>query len=329
MNDIPLMTVNIPVFQYPVTDIRNFALHKIQFDVRPLDSIAILGESGSGKSTLLKILAGLLRLGQPQQVSMFSQRKQLLMPLSKMKRKECYGQLQIVFQDNVSTLYENETILSSLKHIAKIKHQKFSVVAAIAQQFFNQLRLFSPDRHSNNTYMDTFDELMKKKVNQLSMGMLRRYCLARALLFLDIYTPDQSQYPKLLLLDEISRGLDDQTKQQLIEFVLSVQKKYNLAIIAISHELDFLKAFCQFYYFLFEGLQIPKRYLKKELELPTSQQIKNTYLRRYFLPCEEPISQNNDQQLSDTGCYFQHFYQCPDFNNHCFKDRKENPWICA
>ena len=335
----PIMTINIPFFQYPVPDKRNFALYEVNFNVHAMDSIAILGESGSGKSTLLKILAGLLDLQKKNQVCMLSSSNNLT-PLANIPRKPRYGRLQIVFQDNMGSLYEKETIQSSLKHIARIKKQKEKTVFSTAQQFFEDLRLIShqasadtksshPD--TETSHLDSFQTFMKKQVVQLSMGMLRRFCLAKSLLLLDIYEPHQQVAPKVLLVDEISRGLDQDTKKELIAFLLEVRKRYHLSIIAISHELDFLKEFCHDFYFLFEGLMIPRCYTQNELSLENCHQIDNVYLKRYFIPCEEPDQKNKTSQQLSTGCYFQQFYDCPEASSRCQTSniQKETPWICS
>jgi len=324
VSQYPLMTIEIPMFQYP--DIRKFALQKIRFNIHPQDSIAILGESGSGKSTLLKILAGLLRIQSVDQVCMLSADRGLV-PLKKIPRKILYGRLQIVFQDNMGSLYEKETVKSSLKHIARIKKQKKQAVFHCAKKFFQQLRLIACD-DENAPHLDSFESFMKKQVAQLSMGMLRRYCLAKALLLLDIYDSCQTEAPKILLVDEISRGLDNATKKQLVQFLKDMQKTYHLAIVAISHELDFLKAFCQQFYFLFEGFQIPKSYSLAELDEKATHNIKNIYLRRYFIPCEEPIRLSNLTEIPQNACYFQQFYNCPEASRCKNFNKKEYPWIC-
>ena len=323
----PLMSINIPEFQYPIRDNRNFALQKIKFVVNPLDSIAILGESGSGKSTILKILAGLLKSKIKEQVCMLSPHDSLV-PLLDITRKKRYRRLQIVFQDNMGSLYEKETVQAALKHIARITGQKKRTVDSFAKDFFQQLRLISDDSNENDSHLDSFDSFKNKQVVQLSMGMLRRFCLVKALLLLNIYDDHQAHIPKILLLDEISRGLDNSTKEQLVQFIQNVQATYQLSIVAISHDLNFLKSFCNQFYFLFEGLQIPKVYKRDELSIDACEKIGNTYLRRYFIPCEEPVRRSQQMVLPENSCYFQQFYHCPDASG-CQNVKKENPWICV
>jgi len=321
----PIMTIDIPKYKYPVKDIRNFALQNIRMDVNPMDSIAILGESGSGKSTLLNILAGLLKTEQKNQVCMRSPNN-VMVPLIDISRKKRYRQLQIVFQDNIGSLYEKETVQAALKHIARITGQKRQTIEDVAIDFFQQLHLISQS-NDKKQHLDSFETFKEKQVAQLSMGMLRRYCLAKALMLMDIYKDNQADSPKILLVDEISRGLDQVTKKQLITFIQDAQKKYHLSIVAISHEMDFLKAFCNQFYFLFEGLLIPKAYTRQELSKDGCKSINNTYLRRYFIPCKEPLPRDQKMGQTENNCYFQQFYHCPDASD-CINKTKETQ-ICV
>jgi len=330
LNDMPLMRVNIPLFQYPSTDNRNFAIQKVKFDIDAGDSIGILGESGSGKSTLLKILAGLVPLNKNCELSMNV--CQQLIPLHHIKRKELYASLQIVFQDNVGSLYENETVYQSFKHISRIKRVSIDDVCLHARTFCETIGLLITEndiQQKENQHRDTFDNFLQKKVNELSMGMVRRYCLIKAVLLMNIYSITDRNSNKLLLLDEISRGLDFQIKQSVIKFIQTLQKEYGISVVAISHEKDFLLSFCHKFYFMFEGFQIPKAYAQMDLTPEGVNHIKNTYLRRFFLPCVEPEPYARETDRPKTGCIFQQFYQCPEHCSECSKQRKEYPWICV
>jgi ABC-type glutathione transport system ATPase component len=329
-HNMPVMQVNIPRFQYPVSDIRQFSLQQVIFSIYPGDSIGILGESGSGKSTLLKIMAGLIPTQDKQQVKMRIASRQLI-PLQLVHRKSRYAYIQIVFQDNVGSLFEDETIEQSLIHIRKIKDVQFQDVLIHAKRFFQKLSLIGiNDQESDgqNSHRDSFETFLHKKIVQLSMGMVRRFCLAKALLLMNIYTTEDRHTPKLILLDEISRGLDQANKARLVEFIHDIQRDYSLSVIAISHEQDFLMSFCDQFYFMFEGFQIPKAYSKKDLLPANVNQIKNTYLRRYFLPCEEPEPYQSASDRPDTGCFFQQFYRCPEQRSECIQS-KEETWTCV
>ena len=326
-----IMQVNIPFFKYPGIDHRNFALRHVKFEIKPGDSIGILGESASGKSTVLKMMAGLELPLDSNQILMVNNKYQKLVPLNKINRKKRYGNLQIVFQDNAGSLYENETVEQSLKHIRKIKHISEKNIFHHSKSFFQKLGLVNNEnRHSNTDrgYKDSYDNFLKKQVVQLSMGMLRRYCLAKAVLMMNIYSEKDQKIPKVLLLDEISRGLDQQTKNKVIEFLKFIKKEYHMAIVAISHQKEFLFSFCQHFYFMFEGFQIPKAYTRRELSPDALHKIKNTYIRRYFMSCDEPTPYPRNEERPETGCFFQQFYKCPEYRSGCDKEIKE-PWVCV
>jgi ABC-type glutathione transport system ATPase component len=324
-SDRPIMKVHIPWFQYPNAHANHFSLRHIQLDIHPGDSIGIFGESGSGKSTLLNMMAGLLPTLEPNQVFVQNPAQPShLCPFNKCKKP--YNYLQIVFQDNVGSLFEQETIEQSLRHIARIKKLPIEEIHAQANLFFTQLSLITDQNSTKKDYRDTFEQFLKKQVIQLSMGMVRRFCLAKALLLMNIYNEKDRQTPKILLLDEISRGLDSFTKQKMIFFLQSIQQDYSLTFIAISHEQSFLMSFCHKFYFMFKGFQIPKAYSKADLQ--NYQSIRNTYIRRYFIPCEEPAPYPSDGDQPSGNCFFQQFYQCSERNSDCIQPKKET-WICV
>jgi len=330
------MTVDIPNFTYPVQGFRKFGLKNINFNLFVNDSIGILGESGSGKSTLLKLLAGLLPLETKNQILIYDNCMGLT-ALKDIKRHKRYGALQIVFQDNVGSLYPDETIKSAIKHIANIKRVSKQRVKENARHFFQLLGLIKSDNTKNEWKL-----FLHKKISNLSMGMLRRFCLAKAVLLMDIYTDENQCFPKVMLLDEISRGLDAETKKLLIHFIKELIENYHISIIAISHELTFLQSICTDFYFLFEGLQLPLRYKSEDLNNPET--ITNPYVRSYFIPCVEP--QKPDKTMTDayetwqnfrkySKCIFLHHFDCPEKNkqkctqNTLIYNDKEKNWICS
>ncbi|CAN2039749.1 hypothetical protein GMMP15_1400004 [Candidatus Magnetomoraceae bacterium gMMP-15] len=335
-----LMRVNIPVFEYPVSGFRKFSLQKIKFDLKENESIGILGESGGGKSTLLKLLSGLMPSVKNDQIC-FSYEDGRLSSIKNINRKQRYSRLQIVFQDNVGSLYENETIGTAINHIAKIKGFKRSNRSKVVSQgkiFLQELGLIKNETEKDKQ-IDSFNSFKKKKVSKLSMGMLRRFCLVKALLLLDIYSEQDKNIPKVLLLDEISRGLDESTKQNLINFLKKIRTEFNLSFIAISHEIDFIKSICEKFIFLFEGFQIPAFYSLEDIEDKSLKSIVNPYIRRYFIPCREPeLPEKHTKKYKDwqqyikkgTPCIFLRHYDCPEKKlQQCVNNGKEYPWICV
>ena len=72
------------------------------------------------------------------------------------------------------------------------------------------------------------DKQQSKKVSQFSLGMKQRLGIASALL----------SFPKLLILDEPTNGLDPAGIQEMRELIKSLPKQYGMTVIVSSHLLS-------------------------------------------------------------------------------------------
>ena len=87
------------------------------------------------------------------------------------------------------------------------------------------------------------EELLNKKVGELSSGQKTRVSLAKALL----------NKPKLLLLDEPTASLDPVTAEFLREFIINYKKKNDISIIFSSHNMVEVERLCDQILFLRKG----------------------------------------------------------------------------
>ncbi|MBI4234965.1 metal ABC transporter ATP-binding protein [Candidatus Peregrinibacteria bacterium] len=69
--------------------------------------------------------------------------------------------------------------------------------------------------------------LLKRKIGDLSGGEYQRVLIAVAL----------SQKPDLLLLDEVTAGIDVAGEESFYEMVLEIRKKYGISIVVVSHNI--------------------------------------------------------------------------------------------
>jgi len=164
------------------------------------DYICIIGENGSGKSTLVKGLLGLL--------------------------KPCEGKIDFlgVARNQVGYLPQHMNIK---------KDFPASVFEVVLSGCLNRHTLFGfyteKDREKaldNMKKLNVYD-LRKKSFRELSGGQRQRVLLARAL----------CATKSLLLLDEPVSGLDPIMTKELYHVVEELNKKENITVIMVSHDI--------------------------------------------------------------------------------------------
>ncbi|EDN71542.1 ABC transporter, ATP-binding protein [Beggiatoa sp. PS] len=211
--------------------------------------LAFIGESGSGKSSLLRIIAGLM----PNQYYERDFKAKIrtganFTSVQCLKPKIRYGILQLIFQDTTKTLITEERIDKSLKLICQLKRVNETDFIKQAQSWMKKLSL---------SWRELVDG--KKHIKELSLGMMRRFSLLRAFLLLDIYKKEDKEKPKLLLLDEISRGLDTDTLEEVVSGLEQFCQENNTSMIVVSHDIDFIIKICHQARMIIKGEMMPKK----------------------------------------------------------------------
>ncbi|HZK83486.1 MAG TPA: ATP-binding cassette domain-containing protein [Desulfosporosinus sp.] len=182
----------------------NFAaVNDISFEVEEGTIFAFLGPNGAGKSTTINTLC-----------TIFEKTSGTLLIDGKdvsTQKSEVRSTIGVVFQD--PTLDNKMTIDENLKmHCVFYNIPKKEVEERI--QFVLKL-------------VDLLKE-RKKMVGALSGGMKRRVEIARGLI----------HYPKVLFLDEPTTGLDPQTRAQIWEYIIKLQKERNITIFLTTHYME-------------------------------------------------------------------------------------------
>lgn len=175
-------------------------LHDINFEVEAQDMITITGPSGSGKSTLLRLIAGLLTPTNGT-ISLAGKAWQDYDPIL-YRREVSYAVQQ-------PQLF-GTTVADNLRFPFEIRQETFAPERAIAALA------------SVNLPADYLD----KPVNDLSGGERQRVAILRNLLF----------PPQVLLLDEISTGLDEDNKQILHREIQRMNHENGVAVLAVTHD---------------------------------------------------------------------------------------------
>jgi len=194
-----------------IIEVRNFvkkygnfvAVDDVSFEVEEGSIFAFLGPNGAGKSTTINTLCTIF---EKTSGSLIIDGKDIS------KEKDAVrGVIGVVFQE--PTLDNKMTVLENL-----IMHCHFYRVPKkeVSDRIDFALKL-----------VDLLD-WKKAMVSSLSGGMKRRVEIARSLL----------HYPKVLFLDEPTTGLDPQTRANIWDYIVKLQKEKNITIFLTTHYMD-------------------------------------------------------------------------------------------
>lgn len=200
-------------------------LKDISLQIHAGESVAIVGRSGEGKSTLLQILG---TLESPCQGKLFIEGEQISSSNRIRIRNKKIG---FVFQS--FHLLEDYTALDNVLMPASIARQPTDRGSAAQARAFDLLeKVGLADRANFHTKF-------------LSGGEKQRVALARAM----------CNDPSLILADEPSGNLDNQTAQMIHEFLLQFAKNPNKALLLVTHDQQLAKL-CSKQYELSQGILI-------------------------------------------------------------------------
>ncbi|GFZ27488.1 ABC transporter ATP-binding protein [Lactobacillus corticis] len=174
-------------------------LQDISFNIEAGSTLTLTGPSGSGKSTILRLLANLISPSEGE--ILYQGQKTTSYQPDQYRQRVSY-----CFQQ--PTLF-GETVKDNLAFPFAIRKQAFDEAKCLA-------RLKEVDLSSN---------FLGKKITQLSGGEKQRVALIRNVLF----------EPEVLLLDEVTTGLDDFSKQQVHQLIKNEQER-GVTIVQITHD---------------------------------------------------------------------------------------------
>ena len=202
---------------FPIDEESLLVLDDINLIINQGESLAITGKSGSGKSTLLQILAG---LDFPSKGSIFFNNSEY-----QFNKPDTLRDLRL---NNYGFVYQFHHLLDDLSVEENI---------VIPSQL-------------NGTYSD---KLLNKAINimkrldifkrrnhlpwKLSGGEKQRTAIARSII----------NNPNFLFLDEPTGNLDNENGRLIQEVLMTISKENNIALIAATHDNEFIKSFDKVY----------------------------------------------------------------------------------
>ncbi|MCP4119336.1 MAG: ATP-binding cassette domain-containing protein [Desulfobacteraceae bacterium] len=209
----------------PIVDIKKLsvdfdgfkAVDDVDLTVNPGQVVGIVGESGSGKSVTQLALMGLIPYpGIIEADTLAFQGNDLLTMPAKKRRRITGKEIAMIFQEPMTSLNPCFTVEFQLTEALKVheggtrKSRRERAVELLAQ-----VGIPAPE------------ERLKSFPHQLSGGMSQRVMIAMAI----------ACNPTLLIADEPTTALDVTIQAQILDLLMDLQKKNNMALILITHDM--------------------------------------------------------------------------------------------
>ncbi|HJT60836.1 MAG TPA: dipeptide ABC transporter ATP-binding protein [Burkholderiales bacterium] len=194
------------------------AVESVDFDLAPGETLGVIGESGSGKTTLALAVLGLMAA---QGEIVIGERKWS----ERAERRSMRKDIQVVFQDPLSSLSPRLTIEQIIGEGLEI-HEPGLDQAARRQRIVQALH------EVGLTEGGQAEPLLQRYPHEFSGGQRQRIAIARALIV----------QPKVVVLDEPTSALDVTIQKQVLELLSSLQKKYGLSYILVTHDIEVVRA---------------------------------------------------------------------------------------
>ena len=192
------------------------AVNRVSFDIRPGQSVGLVGESGCGKSTLARALLG-LEAPDGGAISVLGQDPHSARGAT---REAVHRAVQVVFQDPYGSFNPRHRIgrvvaepLYLLRGEIDGREAKERVAGALTE-----VGLSEAD--------------MAKYPHEFSGGQRQRIAIARALV----------TRPKLIIADEPVSALDVSIRAQILDLFADLRARHGLAYLFISHDLSVVRA---------------------------------------------------------------------------------------
>lgn len=198
------------------------AVNDITLDIPANTVYGIIGKSGAGKSTLVRLIS---LLEAPDSGEIYYDNKRV---------------------DNLA----KEAMIQQRRKVGMI-FQNFNLFTSrnAAQNIAYPLEIVGMPKEAINKRVEELLDLVglagrgKAPISTLSGGQMQRVAIARAL----------ANNPDILFCDEATSALDPQTTRSILTLIGDLQKKMNLLVVMITHQMEVVRDACEYVAVLEDG----------------------------------------------------------------------------
>ena len=185
------------------------------------ETLALVGESGCGKTVLCKSMLRILcERGRIKQGEILLDEEDLIPLTEEEMQARRGGQIAMVFQDPMTSLDPAFSVGEQIAEVLRV-HKGLGKADAKARAIELMELVKIPEA----------DKRYGQRPYQFSGGMRQRIVIAIAL----------AAEPKILLADEPTTALDEETQEEIIRLLKDVQEKTGVAVLFITHDLSIVE----------------------------------------------------------------------------------------